>query len=125
MKTKVRFNLGRGKNYLKWKVWNKDECNYYPPEDIFLLMFGVELKNRPNVAKKIFEGEHKTVCAWVECESVKVISNSRHDKYSFSKGELVYNPKKNPHWTKRGDESSIDNHKYEGLITVNREIHII
>ena len=60
---KVRFNLGRGPNYLKWKVsYPNGEVMYYYPTGVQLTMKGCTLKNSKSTAQKIFRGEsNKTV----------------------------------------------------------------
>ena len=109
----VRFHLGKGPNYMCWQV--KDygigsraanngvavDTDYYPPSTVSLELTNCTLKNSPKTAMKIFNGQHKTVCAWVECDMVDV--NYKKDP-SFKKVDTKnlrkykYNPKKNLHW---------------------------
>lgn len=35
---KVRFNLGRGVNYMKWKIQYPDKIKYYDPEKYHLIL---------------------------------------------------------------------------------------
>ena len=67
-KIKVRFNLGKGKNYMKWKLQFPTHSEYYSPSEYNLAMFGCTLKNSKTTAKKIHDGAHKTVCAWILCD---------------------------------------------------------
>jgi hypothetical protein len=51
---KVRFNLSRGVNYLKWKVEYPDgNVMYYYPTGVQLIMGDCTLKNYKKVAEKI------------------------------------------------------------------------
>ena len=67
---KVRFNLGRGKNYMKWKIESKSGVEYHSPDNVQLIMFNCVLKNNKKMAQRIFNGENKNVCAWILCESI-------------------------------------------------------
>ena len=72
-KYKIRFNLGRGENYLKWKVTSPNgDVNYYEPNDVCLHMENCKLVNQQGTANKIFDGANKTVCAWIESETVTI-----------------------------------------------------
>jgi len=57
---KIRFNLGRGKNFMKWKIqYPNGEIEYHNPTDVQLLMHDCTLKNRKKTAQKIFDGAKK------------------------------------------------------------------
>jgi len=96
---KVRFNLARGKNYMKWKIkYPSGEVEYHSPTDTQLLMTGCTLKNSRITAEKIFNGQHKVVCAWVLCKNVQVKLN---DFVSYDIGNnprIKYNPRVKPYW---------------------------
>ncbi len=117
----IRFNLGRGKNYMKWKVENLEtkEKVYLDPNEVSIVMNNCILKNRINQAKKIYGGENKTVCAWVLCESV-VIENNKLTK--INKDKLTYNPREFPNW--RQGEDNVDNKTFKQLLTINKNIYI-
>ena len=71
---KVRYNLGRGVNYMKWKVTYGDKAaSYYEPTLFNLRMKNCVLKNNKTTATKIFNGENKTVCAWITCNEIDII----------------------------------------------------
>lgn len=92
---KVRFNLSRGKNYMKWKVEGPNGVFYYEPSEHILVMYDCQLKNSKATAKKIHDGAHKTVCAWVRSSHVQVARSG--NKY---KGRnIYYNPRAAPYWT--------------------------
>ena len=94
---KVRFNLSRGKNYMKWKVEYPDKTvDYHNPTDVQILMHNCKLKNYKNVAEKIYHGANKEVCAWVLCQDVfvsheTVLKDEWYDR-------VRYNPREVPHW---------------------------
>ena len=53
-KIKVRFNLGRGKNYMKWKVqYPSGNVEYFNPSDVQLILKNCQLKNNRKTAEKI------------------------------------------------------------------------
>jgi lipopolysaccharide biosynthesis glycosyltransferase len=57
---KIRFNLGKGKNFMKWKVQYTDgTIEYHSPADVQLLMHDCTLKNHKKTAQKIFDGAKK------------------------------------------------------------------
>ena len=63
---KVRFNLGAGKNFMKWKIERPDGIiSYHSPKEVQLVMAGCVLKNQKTTALKIFKGANKTLCSWI------------------------------------------------------------
>lgn len=120
---KIRFNLGRGENYLKWQVkYNNSNVEYYSPEHYTLIMTKCILKNNRKTAEKIYLGKNKTVCAWINCQQLII----RYDyqmpeskNYTFL---LSYNPKKKPYWTSDFGYD-LDNTSFEYLYTVGRNIY--
>lgn len=115
-KIKVRFNLGKGKNYMKWKIESKSGVEYHYPCEVQLIMKGCQLKNNKKTAEKIFNGMNKDVCAWVLCDSIVI----KHDNFSkvWVKDILKYNPRKFPHWVNNRDED-IDNHKFNEIVSID------
>lgn len=116
-KIKVRFNLGRGKNYLKWKVQYESEVVYYDPAEITLFMFGCILKNNKSAAEKIHQGANKNVCAWVLCDEVFLGKNV---ELPTGATQLKYNPRVQPNWT--ADGANVDNHQYESIHSDGRKL---
>ena len=123
----VRFHLGKGANYMCWQV--KDNRNkgieYYRPSNVSLELTNCTLRNSPSTAMRIYNGNAKTVCAWVECDMVDV--NYKKDP-SFSKPSIKnmdkykYNPKKHMHWfTKRNNNA--DDKNLTKMHTNNRSLY--
>lgn len=117
---KVRFNLGAGKNYMKWKVEGPDGVAYYDPAEVQIEMVDCQLKNQIKTAKKINEGAHKTVCAWVRCSYLQV-----HDHVAVAitdrDTQLKYNPRKLPYWFI--DEGvNVDNLEVYKVVTQDRKL---
>jgi hypothetical protein len=125
---KVRFNLRRGKNYMKWKIeYPSGEVEYCSPTDTQLIMKTCQLKNNRKTADKIFNGEHKSVCAWVLCEGITVRYSGfeQFDEMDFER--LKYNPKKLPYWVLDNGYRApicVDGCKYEEMATVDFQLFI-
>jgi hypothetical protein len=139
---KVRFNLGKGKNYLKWKIQSTTGVEYHYPDDVQLIMHNCILKNNRKVADKIHSGENKDVCAWILCESISILSKDikwqpylEIDKTTSLK--LRYNPRVAPYWTTKShifsspvfdnthSESNADNTTFNKIASLSKELFII
>lgn len=118
---KVRFNLGAGPNYMKWKVEYPDGCvKYYHPTDVQLSMHGCILKNYKKTAQKIFDGANKTVCAWVLCKEIDIIeSNFTPD----NQNRIRYNPRVQPNWILDGQ--IVDGQKFDNIYSVDYGLYKI
>jgi hypothetical protein len=124
-KIKVRFNLGRGQNYMKWKIqYPSGEVEYVSPTSTQLVMKGCTLKNNKKTAQKIFDGEHKTVCAWILCDSIDVKFDGfdPYDTYSMCV-RLKYNPRENPNWI-YNDSVNADNLSFIEIGTVDYKLFV-
>lgn len=120
---KVRFNLSRGVNYLKWKVEYPDRTVYLSPTDNQLIMKSCQLKNYKKVAQRIFDGQNKQVCAWVLCEDIEII-NKDMQQFDVHCDRIKYNPRVQPNWLLNGE--LVDNDYFKligsvdyGLYTIN------
>jgi hypothetical protein len=129
---KVRFNLGKGKNYMKWKVEGPDGIRYYDPKKVEIHMTDCQLKNQRKTAEKINEGANKTVCAWVRATEIKVLwitagpmSGNFTVKLDLESDiQLKYNPRKFPYW--HIDEGvNIDNLVVGKIVTVGPRLYRI
>jgi hypothetical protein len=99
---KVRFNLSRGKNYMKWKVEYPDKAaEYHDISEVQLVMRNCKLKNYKNVAEKIYKGANKEVCAWVLCEDLFVKQTDFLKDEGYER--VKYNPRETPNWVYKGE----------------------
>ena len=119
-KYKVRFNLGKGKNFMFWQVINTEtgSFKYYNPSKVSIVMSNCFLRNQKATANKIFNGSNKSVCAWVECDNVIIIKDSNLSYNSF---KVSYNPRKSPNWQNNKGEN-IDSLSINCLYTVDTSI---
>jgi len=120
---KVRFNLGRGKNYMKWKIQHPDgKIEYHSPSEVQLVMDDCILKNYKSVSQKIFEGGNKTVCAWILCKSL-AIKKSEFIQGDLNGERIRYNPRVTPNWM-LGD-SNADGMSVDKLVSVDFGVYKI
>lgn len=114
---KVRFNLGKGPRYMKWKIeYTHGEPEYLDPKEVQLIMIGCILRNQKATAEKIHQGANKTVCAWVECCDVIITTQTGIDVES---NRIMYNPRKTPNWTNNAEEN-LDNQYYSKIISLDK-----
>lgn len=117
-KIKVRFNLGRGKNYKKWKVEIPgSKPSYYDPKKVQLVMLDCTLHNDKSVAEGIYKGKSKRVCAWISPEVLLVLKKGEQVPYEASDALNIvrYNPKIAPNWMYLSQ--NVDGFFYERLLT--------
>jgi len=122
-KMTLRFNLGRGSNYKKWKIKTrkKDEYIYLDPSECALKLIGCRLYNNREQSNKIYEGGHKKVCSWIECDEIVVMYYSLED---IAFGEQIhYNPRKHPYWVDNKG-NNLDGMEYDVLITNKNKVYI-
>jgi hypothetical protein len=120
---KIRFNLGKGKNFMKWKVQYPDgEIEYHSPADVQLIMQDCNLKNHKKTAQKIFDGGEKVVCAWILCKSLEIKTNDFIQADLF--GERVrYNPRITPHWML--NDENVDGLPVDKIVTVDYGVYMV
>lgn len=111
---KVRFNLGRGERFQKWKVDAGKEPEFYDPNKSSLSLVNCRLMNVSSKAEKIHQGAHKSVCAWIQCDWLKEIPTQNSEKLT----EVFYNPRIAPYWRDE-DGNNIDGQFFSRLITMN------
>jgi hypothetical protein len=100
---KVRFNLGRGKNFMKWKIqYPNGVVEYYSPNEVQLIMKGCQLRNHTKVAEKIYNGGEKVVCAWVLCDDITIIDHT-FMRVDMICDKIKYNPRVQPNWLLNGE----------------------
>ncbi len=116
----IRFNLGAGENFMKWRIVSPSgQVQYLEPNDVTLYMEDCKLVNQKATAVKINEGANKSVCAWVEAKNVVVYHKMPSD---FVEGgaKVSYNPRVTPNWVMNGE--NVDKQKVGNLITNGRSI---
>ena len=120
-RNKVRFNLSRGENYMKWKVMYKNgRVVYYHPTEVQIVMSGCTLKNSRTAAQKIFTGETtKVVCAWVLCDDIQII---KEDFKPESNTRIKYNPRELPYWNLNG--KNMDGENVKELYSVDFGLYV-
>lgn len=129
-KIKIRFNLGRGENYMKWKVdypigKSNYTTQYFEPSEWQLVMVNAVVKNNIKTATKIFKGANKEVCAWILCDNIQLNSVKQtgnripiRKKYNT----VSYNPRVTPHWV--CNQIKCDGANFDTIITKNRTLFI-
>ena len=120
-KIKVRFNLGAGKHYMKWKIEGPLGVEYHDPNKVQLVMYNCKLKNNKKTAQKIFDGTHKTVCAWILCDSVDInYLDTPHYETKSGLNQIKYNPRVAPNWVL--NECNYDNFTIPKIISVGNKL---
>lgn len=123
---KVRFNLGAGANYMKWKIDIPGQpAMYVNPDDVQLRMTGCTMKNQASTARKIHQGAHKTVCAWILCNEIDILADLRIPSVRQLKEheQLSYNPRVQPHWLCGGN--NVDGESYENIISLGKTLFVV
>jgi len=122
MKTiKIRFNLGAGKNFMKWKIERPNgEISYHAPEGIQLVMTGCVLKNQKSTSLKIFQGANKTVCSWILCDEIEIIDNAGLTDINDSE-RVSYNPRVTPNWIFQGEIA--DGMRFGKLVSLGNKVY--
>ena len=119
---KVRFNLGRGKNYLKWKIEYSGGVIYLSPDEVNLKMTNARLRNRKATADKINGGANKSVCSWILCDECEVLRSPNPYHATSTSEQIRYNPRVKPFWMD-DKENNIDGTSYDVLYTNGRKIY--
>ena len=125
MKYRVRFHLQRGKHYMHWQVRAYDgSVQYYDPDKYQLELVGCNLVNKIGAARKVNSQGVKDVCGWVECDNFHV--HFRDSISTESMESLSYNPIRDIHWRRSGDDNEFDwdNSEYDCLITDSNRVFI-
>ena len=121
----MRFHLGAGENFGKWQLTFEGDNKklYIDPEQKSIILKDCKLVNQKGTAKKIHEGAHKTVCAWIEGTLVDISLSSIYDTTRKERLDVAsFNPKNNVNWTnKNGD--NIDGLFIERIQTLERKVY--
>jgi hypothetical protein len=123
---KVRYNLARGKNYMKWKIESKSGVEYHSPDNVQLIMSNCVLKNNKKLAQRIFNGENKNVCAWILCESItiNIKGYTEFEQKNEPAYQIKYNPKIAPYWRIDEIKYSIDNNILKRITSFEKDLFL-
>jgi len=118
-KFKIRFHLGQGENYMKWRIEDTDTktVSFFEPTNFRATIYDGKLYNQKSAAKKINDGANKTVCAWIMAKDFKLSL----DDDGIYKDEIKYNPRTIPNWVNSSGEN-IDKKEYKIMYILNKKI---
>jgi hypothetical protein len=119
---RVRFNLGKGPNYMKWKIQYPDgRVDYKDPNTTQLVLEDCILKNHQGVAKRIYEGGNKTVCAWILCKKIQFKKIKLDGE--IEKMKVQYNPRHLPFWIYKGD--IVDGMGFDRICSQDKGLYVL
>ncbi len=118
-KFKIRFHLGQGENFMKWRIEDTDTktVSFVEPTNFRATIYDGKLYNQKSAAKKINDGANKTVCAWIMAKDFKLSL----DDDGIYKDEIKYNPRTIPNWVNSSGEN-IDKKEYKIMYILNKKI---
>jgi hypothetical protein len=122
---KVRFNLGAGENYMKWKIDIPGEpARYINPDAVQLRMTGCTVKNQKSTASKIHQGANKSVCAWILCNEISILTDLDAPSITQLKNfeQLSYNPRVQPNWLCGGN--NVDGESYDNIVSMGKTLFV-
>lgn len=116
---KIRFHLGQGENYMKWRIEDvtTKKVWFFEPSEFEAVIINGKLYNQKSAANKINQGSNKTVCAWIMAENVVMYSTEN----LWMKGQVSYNPRVMPHWIDNNGNNA-DKLEFERMQIVERKI---
>jgi hypothetical protein len=121
MKHFVRFNLRAGAATFKhWQIKIGTEYFHYHPDEFCIAMQGCTLINKPAIASKVYAGNHRNVCGWVECEMAIAVPG-QPEKVG---DPIFYDPKVAPYWRNK-DGENIDGIQCPKLITSGKQVYLL
>lgn len=121
-KTRVRFHLGKGEHFMMWQIRyaNSDIVRYVDPMEHRLLLTNGKLVNKQKTAKKIHDGAHKSVCAWIECDDAAPVKAYLPTEKATP---VWFNPRKYVNWVD-SDGNNLDGKEFLMAFTVGRNVYI-
>lgn len=90
----VRFHLGAGEHFGHWQIKGPGGVQYRDPAACDLLLLDCQLRNHRGTAERIHAGDHKKVCAWIDCSEV-IVTVPGPKPVGLS---IHYDPRVAPHW---------------------------
>lgn len=122
---KIRFNLGRGFNYKKWKIIHPDKSvTILDPEEYDLLMLNVKFYNNKKSSLKIYNGANKRVCSWIEAEEIQFQKSKIPKLVEVNRdNQIKYNPREVPYWVFK--EENFDGKQLDSVITSKNKVYAL
>ena len=119
-KYKIRYHLGAGENYMKWRVEDttSKEVKFLDTEDFEMSLKNAKLYNQKGAADNIYNGASKTVCAWIMAE--EIFPNPDYMFVAFDK-IISYNPRVAPYWRDHNGKN-VDKQEFEEIYIDKEEI---
>lgn len=116
---KIRFHLGQGENYMKWRVEDVTTKNvwFFETSEFEAVIINGKLYNQKSAANKINQGSNKTVCAWIMAEDVVLYPTDN----LWMRGQVAYNPRVMPHWIDNNG-NNVDKQEFAEMHIVERKI---
>jgi hypothetical protein len=111
---------------MKWKIqYPTGAVQYCDPKSTQLVMSRCILKNNKKTAEKIMNGQHKTVCAWILCDTIQVKYSLFTDVYD-NDVPLKYNPRVTPNWVFDGKlgEVNVDGSPFSEIISDGKKLFV-
>ena len=108
---KVRYHLQRGPNYKQWQFRHNDTVWYHDPAYRPIVIKNCRLKNNRRTAERIYNGENKSVCAWVNFDSMELLEPGKKIEGMTKVND---NPKEAPFWRVNGQNA--DGCRFEELV---------
>ena len=106
---------------MKWKVVFPDgTIEYLSPDEVTLIMSRCKLSNNAKQAEKIFQGENKTVCAWILCEEMIITGVPQETPVETSR--LRYNPRVKPCWDHK--EVNVDGKEFSCIESRGNRLYV-
>jgi hypothetical protein len=119
-KIEIRFNLAKGKNYLKWRIkFPNKKVLFLEPEKVQIILINSILINHKKTALKIYQGSYKTPCAWIFCDDIKVL---KENLLKPNENSVKYNPKIQPNWLL--NNKIIDNQTFQIIFSFNKKLYV-
>ena len=120
---KVRFHLGKGVNFMKWKIeYPNGYIAFLAPEQHGLILHKCKVKNHSKTAQKIFSGADKAVCAWILCEQIEISVVDGFEAFEGSE-ELSYNPRITPNWMLSGENA--DGKNIDIIYSAGKKLYVL
>ena len=130
----IRRHLGKGKHFGWWQIreyiTNSKQggiVEYVDPAKFTIIFRTCYLYNRPNTAKKIFDGGHKQPCAWICAGSYVVEDSSVTGIIDDYPSLLEYNPKEAINWRLHnhfGPAVNVDKDEFNFIYTKKTKLYV-